>query len=151
MIEYLTDEIETHAGEYLKKIEAMGGALKAIEAGYIQNEIQESAYKFQQALEKKEEIVVGVNAFKVDEKIELERLKVNPEIEEGQCQRLQQLRENRDAEKVNELMQKLETTSKGNDNLMPLIIECVENKITLGEICTVLREAWGQYQPSSWV
>jgi methylmalonyl-CoA mutase N-terminal domain/subunit len=151
MIEYLTDEIENRANDYLQEIEARGGSLKAIEAGYIQNEIQESAYHYQQALERNEEILVGVNAFKVDEHVELERLRVDPEIEEGQCQRLNRLRQDRDAAKINELLQKLEETAKGNDNLMPLFIVCVEHKVTLGEICTVLRRAWGQYQPPSWV
>jgi methylmalonyl-CoA mutase, N-terminal domain len=151
LIEYLTDEIELRAEDYLKKIEAMGGSLAAIEAGYIQNEIQESAYNYQRSLEEREMILVGVNAYEVHEQVELERLRVDPEIEEGQRQRLRQLREGRDAVKVNELLQQLEKTGRGNENLMPLLIECVEHKTTLGEICAVLRQTWGQYQPPAWV
>jgi methylmalonyl-CoA mutase N-terminal domain/subunit len=151
LIEYLTDEIEFRADDYLKKIEAMGGALAAIEAGYVQNEIQDSAYKFQKSLENNDAIVVGLNAYQVDEQIELERLTVNPEIEQGQRKRLRQLRAGRDSVKVNELLPKLEQAGKGSDNLMPILIECVEHNITLGEICALLRRTWGEYQPSTWV
>jgi methylmalonyl-CoA mutase N-terminal domain/subunit len=123
----------------------MGGALAAIERGYIQNEIQDAAYAAQQAIEKKEEIVVGVNAFEVKEERSLERLVVDPAIELAQRERLKELRERRKKERVGELLARLETAARGTGNLMPLFIECVENDITLGEICNTLRGVWGEY------
>ena len=151
IVEYLTDEIERAAFEYLDKIDSLGGALAAIERGFIQNEIQEAAYAFQQAVERGEQIVVGVNAFQVDEKIELERLQVDPVIESGQRQRLALLRQRRDDARAHELLVYLEQAAHRPDNLMPLFIECVENDITLGEICNTLRGVWGEYQPPVWI
>jgi methylmalonyl-CoA mutase N-terminal domain/subunit len=148
-IEYLTDEIETRAQEYLDRIEDMGGALVAIERGYIQNEIQNAAYDFQQALEAGDEIVVGVNAFQVKEEMELERLQVDPAIETAQRQRLAALRAGRDPARAAELLGNLESAARGTQNLMPVIIECVENDLTLGEICGKLRHIWGEYVPAA--
>jgi methylmalonyl-CoA mutase N-terminal domain/subunit len=145
IIEYLTDEIEKGAEEYLTKIDDMGGALQSIEKGYMQNEIQNAAYEAQQAVEKKEQIVVGVNQFTVNEEMTLERLKVDPAIEIGQRVRLKELRENRDQKVVEELLGKLRVAASGIENLMPLFIECVENHISLGEICNTLRVVWGEY------
>jgi methylmalonyl-CoA mutase, N-terminal domain len=146
-VEYLTDEIERQAESYLKKIDELGGALAAIEQGYIQGEIQEASYQYQRAVESQEEIVVGVNQFQVDEKIELERLKIDPFIEANQVARLKAYRSQRDAARVSELLTRLEDAARGNENLMPLFIEMVENNITLGEISKVLRGVWGEYQP----
>lgn len=151
LIEYLTDEIERRAQEYIDKIDSMGGALAAIEQGYIQREIQEAAYRYQQSIERGEQVVVGLNAFQVDEKITLERLEVDPVIEQAQRERLQELRKNRNAARVSELLARLENAARGTDNLIPLLIECVENDITLGEICNLLRKLWGEYEPSTWV
>jgi len=151
LVEHLTDEIERRAGEYIDKIDEMGGALTAIERGFIQDEIQNAAYRYQQAMERGDEIVVGVNAFHVDEQIELERLKVDPIIEQEQCARLAKLRAGRRADRVSELLSRLETAAHGQENLMPLFIECVENDITLGEICGVLRGLWGEYEPPAWI
>jgi len=145
LIEYLTDEIEKGAEAYIAKVDAMGGALKAIEQGFMQNEIQNAAYAAQQAIERGEQVVVGVNQFAVDEAITLERLKVEPAIELGQRERLKKLRENREQRVVDELLGKLVSAAKGAENLMPLFIECVENDITLGEICNTLRGVWGEY------
>ena len=145
LIEYLTDEIEKLASDYIAKIDDMGGALQAIEKGYMQNEIQNAAYEAQQAIEKKEQIVVGLNQFTVDEEITLERLKVDPAIEMAARERLKQLREIRDQRLVEELLEKLKAAASGTKNLMPLFIECVENNITLGEICNTLRVVWGEY------
>ena len=151
VIEYLTDEIESQALKYIERIDHLGGALKAIEQGYLQNEIQEAAYQYQKQVERKENIVVGVNAFEINEKIELERLAVDPTIEKNQIEKLRLLKSTRDSIKVTELLTRLETGSKGQNNLMPLIIECVENELTLGEICGVLRKTWGEYQPPAWL
>ena len=111
----------------------------------MQNEIQNAAYAAQQAVERKEQIVVGVNAFEVKEERSLERLSVDPAIELGQKAKLRQLRETRDQRLVDELLEKLKAAASGTENLMPLFIECVENDITLGEICNTLRVIWGEY------
>lgn len=151
LIEYLTNEIAKRAMEYIHKIDALGGALAAIENGYMQREIQESAYRFQRAVETGEQVVVGINAYQTEETLELESLQVDPSIEISQRKRLKELRAQRDAGKVSELLSHLDRTARTNENLMPLLIECVENDITLGEICGVLRRAWGEYQPPAWL
>lgn len=151
IIEYLTDEIVNRAREYLKKIDEMGGAQRAIETGYMQSEIQRSAYEYQRAVEKKEQIVVGVNAFQTEENLTLERLKVDPAIEAAQRERLAALRARRDNQKVQELLTRLEQAARTSENLMPLFIESVENYATLGEIVGVLRRVWGEYVPPAWL
>jgi methylmalonyl-CoA mutase N-terminal domain/subunit len=147
LIEYLTDEVERRAFEYIDEIDKMGGALAAIDQGYIQGEIHEAAFRYQKAVENKEEILVGVNAFQIEEKMELERLEVDPAIEEAQRSRLAAIRQRRDPTRTNELLNRLEGAALGTENLMPLFITCVENDLTLGEICGVLRGCWGEYQP----
>jgi methylmalonyl-CoA mutase, N-terminal domain len=149
LVEYLTDEIERRAAAYLDKIDAMGGALPAIENGYIQNEIQDAAYVYQRAIESGEQVVVGINQYQTEEKVELERLTVNPAIEQDQRKRLADLRKKRDNGRVNELLDQLDKSARGTENLMPLLVTCVENDITLGEICSCLRKVWGEYQPST--
>lgn len=145
LIEHLTDEIEKGAQEYINRIDETGGALTAIERGFMQNEIQNAAYAAQQAIEKKEQVIVGVNQFQVAEEMTLERLKVDTSIELGQREKLRKLREARDEGRVNELRSRLVEAAKGTENLMPLFIECVENDMTLGEICNTLRGIWGEY------
>ena len=145
LIEHLTDEIESGALEYIAKIDEMGGALQSIERGYMQNEIQNAAYAAQQEIERKEQIVVGVNQFQVKEEMTLERLSVDPAIEANQRQRLAALRGGRHDQTTRDLLAKLKTAACSTDNLMPLFIECVEHDITLGEICNTLRGVWGEY------
>lgn len=151
LIESLTDQIEAISREYIDRIDALGGALPAIKTGFMQREIQEAAYHAQRAIESGEDIVVGVNDFQVEEEIELESLKVDPEVEQNQKQKLAELREKRDNEKVQVLLSQLEKAAKGDDPLMPLFITCAENDVTLGEICNVLRDVWGQYQPPTFI
>lgn len=146
LIEYLTDEIERMAYEYIAKIDEMGGALKAIEQGYMQAEIQDAAYAAQRALEHGEQVVVGVNQFQVDESLTLERQRIDPAIEAAARTRLSSLRACRDNARVAELRARLYNAAKGSENLMPLFIECVENDVTLGEICHTLRDVWGEYE-----
>jgi methylmalonyl-CoA mutase N-terminal domain/subunit len=147
LLEYLTNEIEKGAEEYLRKIDDIGGAQAAIETGYIQCEIQDSAYQALKEQERREQIIVGVNAFRTGESIDLERLKVDPAIEDSQCRRLSELRARRDSGKVSELCTRLELAARSSENLVPLFVECVEHDVTLGEICNVLRRVWGEYQP----
>jgi methylmalonyl-CoA mutase N-terminal domain/subunit len=149
VIEYLTGEIEQRANEYLKAIDDLGGALAAIEAGYMQAEIAEAAYRAQQAVESGAQIIVGVNAFQVEEQgVKLSRLKVDPIIEENQRAHLADLRARRDSARVAELLAQVEAAARQpNAPLMPLFIAAVQADCTLGEICGVLRRVWGQYQP----
>ncbi|MBE9479169.1 MAG: methylmalonyl-CoA mutase family protein [Chloroflexi bacterium] len=148
-VESLTDEIESRAKEYLENIDAIGGALAAVESGYMQREIQESAYRTQKQIECGETIVVGVNAFKADEPIPSERLKVDPSIEQSQRARLKEFRAKRDKDKVEFELQRIASAARGEENLMPLFIEAVEAGATLGEICNCLREIWGEYRSPS--
>ncbi len=149
-IEALTDEIERRAFEYIEKIDEMGGALQAIERGYIQSEIQDAAYRYQQAVERQEQIVVGVNEFITAERETafIERLRVDPAIESQARARLAALRARRANANVSALLARLESAAKGTDNLLPLFVECVENYVTVGEICKVLRGVWGEYRPT---
>jgi methylmalonyl-CoA mutase, N-terminal domain len=147
LIEYLTDEIEEKVEEYISRIDDMGGALAAIEKGFIQAEIQEAAYKYQRAVEKRDEIIVGVNAHTDGESHNLERLAVDEGLAQRLSERLSRLRRKRDAQTVSERLAYLESAARGEENLLPVFISCVENNVTLGEICSVLRKVWGEYQP----
>lgn len=146
-IESLTEAIVQRAEEYIQKIDELGGAQRAIEDGYVQTEIQDAAYAYQRALEHREELIVGVNDFVVEEALEPDLLRVDPAIEEEQRQRLAQLRANRDNERVSALRARLEGAARGTENLMPLIIECVDHDVTLGEVAHSLRAVFGEYQP----
>jgi methylmalonyl-CoA mutase N-terminal domain/subunit len=146
LIESWTDEIEKRAVDYLKKIDDIGGALKAIEGGYIQREIQEAAYRWQRSVDRGENVVVGVNRFQTDEPLELDLLRVDPVVGERQAERLRTLRTRRDTETVSAALSRLEAGARGNDNLMPLILNAVTAYATLGEICGVMRGVFGEYQ-----
>lgn len=148
MVENLTQEIIKQAQDYIQKIDDLGGSLHAIEDGFINKEIQDAAYRFQRALEKGEEVVVGVNKFVTHDEFVPDLLRVDPAIEQAAHERLKTLRQNRDNEKVSALRQQLESAAKGNDNLMPLMIECVDNDVTLGEVCHSLRAVFGEYRPA---
>ncbi|SHH39201.1 acyl-CoA mutase large subunit family protein [Thermosipho atlanticus] len=146
VIESMTNEIEKGAEEYINKIDSMGGMVRAIEMGYVQKEIHESAYKMQLAVENGEEIIVGVNKFKVNEEAQQRKiLKVDPQLEEKQKQELKRLKKNRDNEKVKKALKNLENAAINNDNLMPYIIEAVKVYATVGEISNVLRKVYGEY------
>ena len=147
-LEYLTNELESRARAYLKLIDDMGGMLTAIESGFISQEIQEAAYIFQRQLETGEEVVVGVNKFAEQEEPHMELQRIDPAIEANQRARLAALRANRDNERASALRDQLAAAAHGRDNLMPLLITCVEEDVTLGEICHTLRAAWGEYRPT---
>jgi len=149
VIEHLTNEIERKAQTYLKRIDALGGALAAVETGFIQSEITESAYLHQKAVETEERIVVGVNRFATATEQKLRRLIVNPTAAEQQITRLRALRERRDQEKVSAILSRLRDTARGTDTLIPTILDCVEAYATLGEICDVLREVLGEYESTA--
>jgi methylmalonyl-CoA mutase N-terminal domain/subunit len=144
-VEGLTDEIERRVVEIIQAVDSMGGALAAIEQGYIQEQIQQSAYAAARAVETGEQVVVGVNKFRAQEDIPLEHLKVDPAIEAAQKAKLQALRERRDGSRVTELLTRLDAAARGTENLVPLFVEMVESDVTLGEICNTLRGMWGEY------
>jgi len=146
LIESWTDEIERRARDYIEKIDALGGALKAIEQGYVQREIQESAYRWQMAVDRRANVVVGVNRFQINEELQLDLLRADPAVGQRQAVRLKALRERRDNEAVSTSLARLEAGARGDENLMPLILEAVERYATLGEICGVLRTVFGEYQ-----
>lgn len=148
VIESLTDEIVKRAEDYIRKIDEMGGALAAIEAGFMNLEIQDAAYAYQQAVESGEQVIVGMNQFTVKEDSQPELLRVNPAIEQSQRAKLAELRAARDNGKVAELRGQLEAAARTNENLMPLFITCVEHDMTLGEICHTLRGVFGEYRPT---
>ncbi len=150
-IESLTDEIETRAAEYIAKIEQMGGALRAIESGFINREIQESAWKFQRQVESNERVVVGVNEHvsAVETKHASAPLRVDPGVRAEQIKRLKILRAQRDSERVQSSLQALTEAARGTANLMPAIIACVESYATIGEICDALRNQFGEYRGGS--
>lgn len=150
LVEELTDEIESRAREYLEEIDRQGGALAAVESGYIQGEIQEAAYQQQLALEGGEIRQVGVNIYPLKEDLPLELLAVDPTLENEQKKRLSQLRKQRDGSRVDRLLNDLKEAARSTDNLMPLLIDCVEGEATLGEITGALREVWGEYRPAGW-
>jgi methylmalonyl-CoA mutase N-terminal domain/subunit len=145
-IEHLTDEIERRAADYLEKIDAMGGVLRAIEAGYVQREIQEAAYQYQRAVERDEQTVVGVNRFQSEEEETIPLLRVDPNVERAQVERLRALRARRDNERVEVTLLKLEEAARGTENLLPRILDCVEAHTTVGEISHRLRRVWGEYR-----
>ena len=147
-IESLTSEIETRAMEYLNKIDAMGGMIKAIESGFVQKEIQRSAFEYQRAVENKEQIVVGVNEFVATEERQIPTLQINAEIEGAQVQRLRSLRGRRDGARVSTTLAELARRANSTENLLPAILSAVEAYATVGEISDTLRRIYGEYQES---
>ncbi len=148
-IESLTEEIFNRAKEYIDKIDELGGAVSAIEKGFIQKEIQDSAYRYQREIEKDERVVVGVNKFQVEEEGLKDLLRVDPAVRIAQMERLKKLKSERDNTRVKNILSELTNTAKGKDNLMPLILDAVKAYATLGEICDALRVVFGEYQPVS--
>ncbi len=148
-IESLTKGICDRAEEYIKKIDEIGGAVSAIERGYIQREIQDSAYKYQREIEQEERVVVGLNKFQVEEEKPTNLLRVDPSVRVDQIERLKKLKFERDDEKVKKSLADLKQGAEGSDNLLPFILEAVKTYATLGEICDVLREVFGEYQQIS--
>ena len=148
-IEELTNQVEERAREYLKKIEALGGMLRAIETGYVQREIQEAAYRYQRAVESKEEIVVGVNRFQIEADPPVSLLRIDPALEKAQIERVRALRARRNAPITEAALGKLEQAATTSENLLPRILECVESYATVGEISNRLRRVWGEYRETS--
>ncbi len=145
-VESMTNEIEKKALEYIEKIDAMGGAIKAIESGYIQGEIAESAYQYQKEIETKKRIVVGLNQFQIEEEPLRDILKIDPEVERYQKEKLAKVKKDRDDAKVKQCLTSLKKAAQGTENLVPPILESVKAYATLGEISDTLREVFGEYR-----
>jgi methylmalonyl-CoA mutase N-terminal domain/subunit len=148
-IEKLTDQIESQVNEYLEKIEKMGGAIKAIESGYLQKEIQDQAYQSHLEIEAGTRVVVGVNRFVDNEKLTIELMRVDPQIEEEQKRSLSEVKKARDQVKVEEALKTLAAAAQSDENLMPYICEAVDQYATVGEISGTLGTAFGKFQPAS--
>jgi methylmalonyl-CoA mutase N-terminal domain/subunit len=148
-IESLTNEIERLASEYIQKIDDIGGMLRAIEKGYVGREIEHAAYEYQRRVESGEQIVVGVNRFTISESAPVPLLRIDPEFERQQIERLKRVRARRDTTAVEEALGRIEQAARGEDNLMPRIIDAVERYATLGEISDRLRGVFGEYSGAS--
>jgi methylmalonyl-CoA mutase N-terminal domain/subunit len=144
-IEALTDQIESRAQEYIERIDAMGGMLRAIEAGYVQGEIQKAAYEYQRAVERGEQVVVGVNKFVAQQGVPIPILRIDPDIERMQVQRLQAMRSRRDSATAAAAVAAVEACARSGQNLMPVIMAAVESLATVGEISDALRKVFGEY------
>ena len=147
-IEHLTNEIESHATAYIERIDALGGMLRAIESGFVQGEVQKAAYEFQRAVERKEQIVVGVNEFTAEEGRQIPTLRIDPEIERAQVARVKALRAKRNAAKTKTALAELERRAGTSENLLPAILGAVESYATVGEISDTLRRVFGEYRES---
>jgi methylmalonyl-CoA mutase N-terminal domain/subunit len=146
-VENLTDEIEERAREYLEKIDAMGGAVEAIESGWMKREIEDAAYRVMQGIEDGSRVVVGVNKFESEEEpVELYRL--DPELERRQVERLVRVRDERDQGAVDKALKELEDAARGTDNLLHPMRAALSEYATLGEVSDVLRGVFGEYEPS---
>jgi methylmalonyl-CoA mutase, N-terminal domain len=145
-IETLTNEIETRANEYLQKIEVLGGMIKALERGYVQQEIQNAAYQYQQQIDREEAVVVGVNRFAVDEEKPIPIQRVDESLERKQVERVRALRTRRDAEAWKSALKQVEQSARSGENLMPRILAAVEASATVGEISDTMRKVFGEYK-----
>lgn len=145
-IETLTNKVEEEALKLIQRIDAMGGAVQAIEQGFVQEQIAASSYKYTQAIERNEKIIVGVNKYQSKDMSKTPIMKIDDAIQKTQVERLQQFKQNRDQAKVKAMLERIEATANSSENLMPVVIEAVEAHCTLGEIAHTLRNVWGEYR-----
>jgi methylmalonyl-CoA mutase N-terminal domain/subunit len=145
-VEALTNEIEEMAWQYINKIDAMGGAVEAIEQGYMQDEIARSSYKYQRDIQSGEKIIVGVNKYQIEEKPMDNLFTVDDAIRVQQIEKIKQLKSERNNEQVTQLLTQLDETAKNGNNLMPVILNCCEQYATLGEIADTLRNVFGEHK-----
>ncbi len=145
-IEWLTDKMEEETYQYWDRVEKLGGVIPAIEKGFYQREISQAAYKYQKEIDEKKRIIVGVNEYHIDESVDIPILKMDEKGEERQINRLNKLKKNRNNQKVNNNLKKLQKAAKGEENMMPFILDCIHSYATLGETCQVLRDVFGEYE-----
>jgi methylmalonyl-CoA mutase N-terminal domain/subunit len=148
LVEQMTDEVEAKAWEYIHRIDAMGGSVKAIEDGYMQDEIASSAYAYQKDIERESKVIVGVNRFTQQEAPFTEVFTVDDRIRQVQMEKLNAVKDSRSSADVKRLLSELESVARADGNLMPAILEAVEAYATLGEIADVMRGVFGEYRPS---
>jgi methylmalonyl-CoA mutase N-terminal domain/subunit len=150
-LENLTDELQARAEDYIAEVDKIGGSAQAIEQGYFQREIMQSAYQYQQAIEKQQRFAVGVNIFQAEERInKVPYLKINRALQQKQTKRVQRFKETRSKTKLQTALKQLGTAARqGNTNLIPIIKDCIQQQATLGEVCEVLRTVWGRFQPKA--
>jgi methylmalonyl-CoA mutase N-terminal domain/subunit len=149
MVESLTDEIEARAGDYLDRIDSMGGAVEAIESGWMKGEIEDSAFRINQAIESGERIIVGVNRFTLEKEEHIELHGIDPELQRKQVERLQKVRAQRDQAEVDAALKGVEEAARGTDNLLYPMREALAGYATLGEVSDVLRKVFGEYEPKA--
>jgi methylmalonyl-CoA mutase N-terminal domain/subunit len=147
-IESLTDQIEAEAWRYIEKIDGMGGAVAAIEAGYMQDEIEQAAFAWAKAVDDGEKVIVGVNRYQEDAPEPPEVFPIDPELQKRQAQRVQELKQNRDQAAVDNALQQVKDAGRGSQNLLYPMKDALRNKATLGEVSDALREVFGVYQPA---
>jgi len=145
-VEWLTDKMEEETYRYFDKVEKFGGVIPAIEKGFFQREIAESAYKYQREIDENKRVVVGVNDYKTDEELSIPILRMDEKGEKRQINRLKKLRKERNGLKFDRNLKRLKKAAEGDENLMPYILDCVHGYATLGETCDVLREVFGEYK-----
>ena len=148
-VEWLTNQIENEAMRYINQIDKIGGALKAIETGYIQKEITNSAYNYQRAVDSGEQVIVGINKFIAEDEYAPETLEIGIETERKQVERLERLKQGRDNQEVNEVLSRVQDVARSNENVMPVLIEAVKAYATVGEISDALRNVFGEYREPS--
>ncbi len=144
-IESLTEEIEGRVREILAKIDELGGAVAAINSGFIQRQIQDSAYQWQLAVEKKDQVIVGVNQFTIEKEAQPELLRVDPAVGQEQTRRLKEMQNKRDTSAVDRALAAVSLAAKAGENIFPAVLDAVRAYATLGEICGVLRQVYGEY------
>lgn len=145
-VEEMTTRIEEMAEAYIEKIDQMGGMLRAIETGFVQREIQDAAYRYQRAVESGDSVVIGVNRFREEETSPIPTLTIDPKIERDQVERVRAVRERRSKEQAAAAISSLSAAAAGSENVLPRILDCVENEVTVGEISNALRAVWGEYR-----
>jgi methylmalonyl-CoA mutase, N-terminal domain len=146
-VEALTDKMEKQANEIFDQIDALGGVIEAIEAGYFQKEIADAAYRYQKEVERKEKFIVGVNEFvEKDEKIDIPILYISPEVEKKQRKRIAELKQNRSEEAVKESLEEIKQSAESGSNIMPVLVKAARNYVTLGEMVNELKSVYGEYE-----
>lgn len=148
-VEWLTSQIEKEATGYIDEIDKMGGALKAIEKGYIQKEIANSAYRYQRAVDSGEQVIVGVNKFMTEDEYAPETLEIGMEMEKKQTERLRRLRQERDGQQAGKALNRVQDVARSTENIMPVLVDAVKAYATVGEISDALREVFGEYREPS--
>jgi methylmalonyl-CoA mutase N-terminal domain/subunit len=151
MLEALTDRMEEEAFAYIRKIDELGGMVRAIEVGFPQREIADAAFHYQQQLDRGEKIIVGVNGYQVPEERPIEFLKIDPEVERRQVERVRRIKRERPQQTVREKLGRVHAAARNGDNLMPPVIDAVKAYCTVGEICDVFREVFGEYRDPAWL